>query len=231
MINIWDRAEHLANYTIGLLLRNSDLVPYTLDHSSYDFNWENFVFESNKFRRAHVEIVDARQNKKIWIMHFCIFPHYNDSSPIFGFDIVAGKEKITGLFHDYSVAGNKNHEMLDTFKNISSSYYPNKPRELPAWAKQIFSENMIAAGNLDKIEFEKASELYYNTLNYYVANVGQKRESENDYSESHDRYCYYQKQNPRTPQMMIGLGVNKDLFQEYMNNILFPQKRNFNERT
>jgi hypothetical protein len=228
MTDIWDKAEEVASFTVGTLLRNANHVPYSFDHNRYDFKWENYVFSSDKFRRAHVEVVDARETKKIWIMHFCIFPHYDDSSPIFGFDIVCGKDKITGMFHDYSVAGSDNHFMLDRFEDISKTYYPNKVRELPEWGKQIFSKSMIAAGNLDKNEFEVASKVYYNTFKYYLANVGSIRESDKDYSMSHDRYCYFQKQNPRTPHMMHSLGVNKNLFQGYMDSVLFPERNNRN---
>lgn len=231
MIDIWDKAEELASYTIGTLLRRSNLIPYSFDHNRYDFIWENYVFQSDKFRRAHVEVVDARNTKKIWIMHFCIFPHYDDTSPIFGFDIVAGKEKITGIFHDYSIVGASDHYMINAFEDLTSNYKPNKIRDLPDWAKKIFSNNMMAAGNLDKFEFDIASKIYYNTLNYYLDNVGKNRDPEKDYSESHDRYCYYQKQNPRTPQMMISLGVNKNLFQGYMDHVLFPQRNAYNGRT
>ena len=228
MDNIWDKAERLATNTVGTLLRKSLYIPYDFDHTRYDFKWENYIFISNQFRRAHIEIVDARELKKIWIMHFCIFPHYDDPSPIFGFDIVCGRDKITGMFHDYSVAGASNHFMLDRFAEISKTYYPNKPRELPEWGKQIFSSNMIAAGNLDKNEFDIASEVYYNTFNYYLANVGRNRDPNKDYSESHNRYCKYQKQNPRTPHMMHSLGVNENLFQGYMDSVLFPERTNSN---
>jgi hypothetical protein len=118
--------------------------------------------------------------------------------------------------------------MLNEFKEISSTYCPNKKRELPKWAFQIFSNSMIAAGNLDKNEFDLASKVYYNTLKYYLDNVGSTRQMDKDYSESQDRYCYYQKQNPRTPHMMHSLGVNKNIFQEYMDGVLFPERNKRN---
>lgn len=228
MDNIWEVAEKLATNTIGTLLRKSTYVPYDLNHAKYNFEWENYIFTSPKFRRAHIEIVDARKLKKIWIMHFCIFPHYDDPSPIFGFDIVCGKDKITGLFHDYSVSGDINHKMINKFSEISKKYYPNKTRELPEWARQIFSMDMIAAGNLDKNEFVLASETYYNSLSYFLDNVGESRNEKNDFSKFHDRYCIYQKQNQRTSNMMHSLGVEQNLFKDYMNNVLFPERDSIN---
>jgi len=229
MDNIWDNAENLACFTLGKLLRCSNFIPFNFEHAEYNFKWENYIFKNDKFRRAHLEIVDARELKKIWIMHFCIFPHYNDNSPIFGFDIVCGREKITGMFHDYSEVESNDHFMLNSFKEISSSYLPNKKRELPEWANQIFSSNMIAAGNLDKKEFDLASKIYYNSLNYYLTNVGITKNKNKDFSVYQNRYCYYQKQNPRTSQMMHSLGLDKNLFQEYMDNVLFPERHQSNE--
>jgi hypothetical protein len=62
--------------------------------------WVNRVWTSENYRRAHIDVVDARATKGLWMMHCCVFPHTNNPAPIFGFDVVAGKTKITGCFHD-----------------------------------------------------------------------------------------------------------------------------------
>jgi hypothetical protein len=77
------------------------------------YSWPNSVYASNSFRRAHIDIVDARESKKLYMLHLCIFPHAYDPAPIFGFDIIAGPSKVTGAFHDFSpVAGDTS---LDTW--------------------------------------------------------------------------------------------------------------------
>ena len=77
--------------------------------------WVNRVWTSFKYRRAHIDVVDARETKGLWMMHCCVFPHTHNSAPIYGFDIIAGKYKVTGCFHDYSPTVNSGHPMSTWF--------------------------------------------------------------------------------------------------------------------
>jgi hypothetical protein len=48
----------------------------------------------------------------------------------------------------------------------------NKPRELPEWARQIFSPAMVAAGNLrEEDEIKQLCDLAKQTLDFYIKNV------------------------------------------------------------
>jgi hypothetical protein len=39
------------------------------------YGWTNRTWKNNSLRRAHVEVVDARDTKKLWIIHVCMFQH------------------------------------------------------------------------------------------------------------------------------------------------------------
>ena len=80
--------------------------------------WINRVWTSDSYRRAHIDVVDARETKGLWMMHCCVFPHIHNPAPIFGFDVVAGKNKITGCFIDYSPAGDVFHPMIKYLDTI-----------------------------------------------------------------------------------------------------------------
>ena len=41
--------------------------------------------------------------------HVCLFPELTNGGPIYGFDIIAGKNKVTGAFHDFSPLLQKEH--------------------------------------------------------------------------------------------------------------------------
>ena len=43
------------------------------------------------------DVVDARESKGLWMMHVCIFPNLDNNGPIYGFDVIAGKNKMTGV--------------------------------------------------------------------------------------------------------------------------------------
>jgi hypothetical protein len=221
MIEVWPQADKLAKTIIEKLKQYTpeDLKP-EYRHESDNFTWENYIWTSDKFRRAHIEIVDATKHKKMWVMHMCIFPHYNSSDPIFGFDIVCGHNKITGAFHDFSYTGDS--KTYDWYQDKMSKITWNKPRELPEWAKRIFSPNMLAAGNIQtQEEFDQLASTVIDNLDYYLYNVGIA--SKDDYKEAHNNYCKNQKLNPHTPAMMINFGVDKDVFMNFMDEVLFPE--------
>jgi hypothetical protein len=145
--------------------------------------------------------------------------------PIFGFDIVAGQNKITGLFHDFSIVAPK-HRLIDYFKAQSCSLQLTKPRRLPEWGKQIFSPSMIAAGNVGVVEFKRILDVYYQNLLTYLTYIGLERKNIYNFTMEHDKYCHYQKQNDKTPAMMHSLGIDKKIFSEFMNKVLFPKSTN-----
>ena len=46
-----------------------------------------------------------------------------------------------------------------------------------------------------------------------------------DYSKEHNHYCFNQKLNPHTPAMMVNFGVDKTVFSEFMDEVLFPENK------
>jgi len=191
----------------------------------HSFDWPNYVYSSDKFRRAHLDIVDARSTKKLYMMHLCIFPHYNDPSPIFGLDLIAGPNKITGAFHDFSM--NNNHFISEWFQNRVKDLEWSKPRQLPDWAKNIFSPSMVAAGNIQsEEELETFISLVDETMNYYLGNVGTTHLPISYHShikEQQNYYCQNQKQNPHTPRVMESLGLDVDTVKMFIQECLFPE--------
>jgi hypothetical protein len=188
--------------------------------------WVNRVWTSSAYRRAHVDVVDARSSRGLWMMHCCVFPHLSNDGPIFGLDVIAGKNKITGFFHDYSPTINANHQMIVDFAEAASSTVWKKTRELPEWARQIFTESMIAAGNInDPEELQKIFDFSNESITNYLMEI----ESYNNRSNSEvgksfqNRYAYFQKQNPHTPKTMKALGLNEDDVDHFVRSCLFPE--------
>lgn len=220
---IWERAELLSRDFIKRI-EDSGAVKEELKpeyHIDSDFRWENHLYTHDRFRRAHVEILDARKAKKIWVMHATVFPHFNSSDPIFGFDIVAGEKKITGAFHDFSHVGFS--DLYDWYQMKMEKLDWNKPRDLPPWAKAIFSPQMLAAGNIQsKEELDQLVSTAIDNLDRYLYNVGKYPDSK-DYTEKHNFYCSMQKMNPHTPAMMQSLGIDVNLFRKFMDDVLFPE--------
>jgi len=223
MTHIWKSVEQLA-YQIEDKFKQSG-EKYT--ESEHEYDWYNSLYRSLKYRRAHIEIVDKRDSHGIYILHSTIFPHFNDSSPIWGFDIIAGENKITGAFHDFSNAGDPRHEMIQWFFHRVKELEWSKPRKLPEWAQQIFSPSMIAAGNIsNEKEIKLISDTALDSLDYYIENVGLTQESGADFHMAQNRYCYYQKQNPQVVRSMVSMGVPIQTITSFVDQILFPETIN-----
>jgi phycocyanobilin:ferredoxin oxidoreductase len=188
--------------------------------------WVNRVWTSFDYRRAHVDVVDARDSKGLWMMHCCVFPHLTNPAPIFGFDVIAGKNKITGCFIDYSPAGDRDHPMIEYFAEEVSGYEWIKKRELPDWAQRIFSPYMVAAGNVqDPQELSQIEGLAHTLINHYLETVGETNGIVEDTTESQNFYAQNQKQNPHTPKVMASLGLNEEDVRVFIQDCLFPEIR------
>ena len=186
--------------------------------------WVNRVWTSDAYRRAHVDVVDARESKGLWMMHCCIFPHVHNPAPIFGFDVIAGKNKITGCFIDYSPAGDSEHPMIEYFGDEVGRYEWNKKRKLPEWAERIFSEHMVAAGNVqDESELKQLTSLAHILVNHYVETVKETNKTANNTTEAQNYYCENQKCNPHTPKVMVSLGLSEDDVRIFIQECLFPE--------
>jgi hypothetical protein len=224
MSNIWESLIDVCNFYIDILEKSG--IEYKEDNMERFNNngWVNRTWKSSLYRRAHIDVVDARETKGLWMMHCCIFPHLTDSSPIFGFDVIAGKNKITGCFIDYSPTIDKNHKLLTHFETMVSQYEWKKVRELPDWAKRIFSENMVAASNInDSNELENIVSLAKDSIVCYINNLTDSNDSNKcDVIKSQEYYGFNQRQNPHTPRTMTALGLSPQDVDYFVNNCLFP---------
>ena len=188
--------------------------------------WVNRVWTSSFYRRAHVDVVDARETRGLWMMHCCVFPHLRNPAPIFGFDVIAGKNKITGCFVDYSPTADKNHPMCEWFAGEVDKLEWRKARALPDWAQRIFSPSMVAAGNVqDETELAQIRELAEKCVYNYTATVMESAGQCDDNTEQQNFYAQNQKQNPHTPKVMTSLGLSEDDVTMFIQDCLFPEIR------
>lgn len=215
---IFDRLEEHANNFQAIL--NSRL---TRADETHDFPWDNLVYTGKGARRAHIDIVDKREEKKLYMMHLCVFPSVNSSAPVYGFDLIAGPNKVTGAFHDFSPI-NCDHPLNDVFAKRVKGYSWSKKRELPPWAKAIFSDNMVSAGNIkDLNELEEVLNLSACNLLEYLDYLEDESTTSSDYTKGQNRYCHFQKQNPHTPRVMESLGYDPDTVNRFIQTCLFPE--------
>jgi phycocyanobilin:ferredoxin oxidoreductase len=217
---VWNSLISLEQYIKDSL----DKISYRSFESTYQSNFDNLVWTNESFRRAHICVVNAIETKGLWMFHCCIFPHLHNPAPIFGFDVVAGKNKITGCFHDFSPTCDKNHFLIDWFRDNVKHYNWNKKRELPEWAKRIFTEDIIAAGNVqDENELLQMQSMIRNNLDYYLLHVDKTNNQVISTKTEQNFYSINQKLNPHTPRVMTSLGLDKNNVTSFINEYLFPE--------
>jgi phycocyanobilin:ferredoxin oxidoreductase len=224
MSNVWDtliEIQHLLESSFNET--GTEIFEAGMDRFNQP-GWVNRVWTSDSYRRAHVDVVDARETKGLWMMHCCIFPHTHNPAPIYGFDVVAGKNKITGCFHDYSKAGDPKHPMMEWFAEEISKLEWRKPRALPEWATNIFSPSMVAAGNVqDQAELDQIISMAKTTLAHYLDTVGETNNTAVNTTLDQNFYAQNQKQNPHTPRVMVSLGLSEEDVQHFIQECLFPE--------
>lgn len=180
-------------------------------------------FYSDKFARGHLSVVDARETKNLFLLHCTIVPNQNDPSPIFGFDIISGPKKVSGAFHDLSPTVETGMTMRFNYEADKLTW--NKRRPLPAWAKEIFSEHIVAIGAVGPEELSKFIRFGLDTLNYYLTHVGVG--TNKSYIDLHNRYASQQRLNQATLRTLISLGLTEEQAKTFVYENLFPMVETF----
>ena len=224
---IWDRLIKCKDEIVATLNVNcEEYIEEGMNRfNNPNYGWVNRTWKNKNIRRAHVDVVDVRHTKKLWMMHVCLFPNLTNGGPIYGFDIIAGEKKVTGAFHDFSPLLKKEHPLTRWFLEETKWFKPNKERELPDWAKAIFSGGMIAAGNVtEEKELNQICTLAVSNLNAYIDKIGDfnNDSKQEDVIKAQNYYCEHQQKNPHTPRVMQSLGLPEDDIKLFCSDNLFP---------
>ena len=225
---IWERLIKCKDDIVEILdLTCSEYKESGMERfNNEEFGWVNRTWKNEYIRRAHVDVVDVREKKGLWMMHVCLFPELTNGGPIYGFDVIAGENKVTGAFHDFSPLLQKDHPLTNWFLNETKWFKPSKERELPDWAKAIFSGGMIAAGNVrDEKELNQICTLAVDNLANYIDKIRNHdgEATREDVIKAQNYYCEHQQQNPHTPRVMQSLGLPEDDIKLFCQDNLFPK--------
>jgi len=225
---IWDKLINCKDEIINIFDEQAtEIQEDGLDYFNRpESGWINRVWANDYVRRAHIDVVDARDSKGLWMMHVCIFPTLDNPAPIYGFDVIAGKNKMTGAFHDFSPSADPEHPMIQGYFDSVEHFVPEKQRELPEWARNIFTGKMLAAGNVKSDE--EATEIIriaLDNLRAYFDEVGETKGygDQTIVAASQDYYCHNQQQNPHTANVMKSLGLPEEDVDKFCTDMLFPK--------
>jgi phycocyanobilin:ferredoxin oxidoreductase len=228
MSTIWDHLIDCQHKIIDIFDRYAKEISEEglEEFNQPDNGWINRVWANDHVRRAHIDVVDARNTKGLWMMHVCVFPVLNNDGPIYGFDVIAGKNKMTGAFHDFSPSATMDHPMIEGYYNSVEDFIPKKQRELPEWARNIFTDKMLAAGNVNTEEEAVAIiNIALNNLQSYFEEIPEYTGFADNslVIASQNYYCHNQQQNPHTANVMKSLGLDEKDVETFCRDMLFPK--------
>jgi phycocyanobilin:ferredoxin oxidoreductase len=198
-------------------------MPVDLDLASRtpaDLQWNNLLLRSQTFRRAHVEtfIVPGR----ITVLHVCVFPHLDDPAPIFGFDMVAGPARVTGIFLDLSpsTASPPLPGLSDVLDPSELASFATK-RTLPEWG-DIFSSDMLAIRPADIDETIRAICLARRALDCLLTMPRFRADpAPAAVAAGQARYSSGQRRNEHTLRMLSGF-IGPTPARRFIDEVLFP---------
>jgi phycocyanobilin:ferredoxin oxidoreductase len=198
-----DLVEIIARRLLKVIEHQHGAVPIPTP----DYGWENHRFRSPRFRLAHVEIFNQ---DRFCVVHCCVFPHANDPSPIYGFDVIAGENKITGVFMDLSPVAAPTNPFLEIDVG--------RARERPDWG-DIFSPHWLAC-RPSPDEMRLIGDEAVRVLVHYLPTLGSLGDRTAIVA-GQNRYCLQQRRNEHTRKALVNL-LGTERADEFMNEILFP---------
>ena len=124
---------------------------------------------------------------------------------------------------DFSPLHGYDHPFNDYMAEKVSGLEWNKPRELPDWAKEIFSENMLAVGNIrDGEELDQFMEVTKDLVDVYLNNIVSKAYvAKRDTKPFLNKYCTNQKMNPHLHRSILAMGISESDKNKYVDDVLF----------
>lgn len=180
-------------------------------------------FSSKNVDLGNISIIDMREEKSMWMMHIAAFANPRKPMPIYGFDVIVGKNKVTGCFHDMSPTQPGAHPTLEAFGEFVSHFVPHRERELPDWAKAIFSPHMVVAGATnDEKEITQLCHMGKENLFSWFrdnsedgAHCVDNPISVLQYEVARSKYCENQLMNTNSKNVMISLGLEPEYVTEF----------------
>lgn len=223
---LFDRLRDLSVELRNLFSRSMTLYDNP-KHTADLEGWSDWFWSSDTIRKAHLKTIEPVGKNKLWLMHINIFPQFNINLPIFGLDIVANPQKISGCFCDYSPITEGSHPYLDKFKLETQGLSWTRAREMPDWAQEIFSENIVGAGSIrEGEETDQLCQMALNLATFYCMEMNNPQYQKTfslDTRKAQNKYCRNQKMNRMLHSSILAMGISEERKNQYVENVLFEE--------
>jgi hypothetical protein len=219
----WDKFIVLSEELKNIFSKHADLVA---DGRDWHEDHINYFFKNHMLEMGHISIIDRRETHGMWMMHVNTYTNEKYPMPVYGFDVICGKKKVTGCFHDMSPT-TPNHPVVKQYEDTVRGFVPVRTRPLPDWAKEIFTESMVAAGNVkDEVEIDRLVDFGIRNLKNWFEYASTLEPTDDvELSKQHNagkaKYCHNQLMNDNSKNVMVALGLGEDYVKRFK-GIQFP---------
>lgn len=180
---------------------------------------ENYVWESEKFRKIHLEV--AQMKSGLDILHINMYPRYDYDIPIFGADVVASPKSVGAAIVDISSIREdrslpEEYKILDI---VETDFEEDK--KMPDWG-DVFSEYCVFVKPTED-EYEKFINTAFTYLNYHCAISHNTKANPDNIPinyEGHKFYCEKQRQNNKTRKVLESI-FDSEYADKYISEMLF----------
>jgi phycocyanobilin:ferredoxin oxidoreductase len=184
---------------------------------------ENRCFQAPQFRKLHLELAQVGSN--LDILHCVMFPQPEYALPMFGADIVGGKNGISAAIADLSPL-NEQRILPDTYSQALAAlpqHEFSQPRDLPDWA-DIFSDFcfFVRPGNTQEEQWFLERVTGFLTVHCELAVKAQSvtAQEKEEIVAAQDYYCDKQQQNDKT-RRVLEKAFGTEWAERYMTTVLF----------
>jgi hypothetical protein len=193
-----------------------------LDGLGQRFVWHNLIGAAPAFRRAHLEWLEVPG--RLAVLHLCIFPQLDDTAPIFGFDVIGGQARVTGLFLDLSpVLAAAPRPSLAGLLGATALRGFAEARARPDWG-DVFSDAFLAIRPHSAAELGRGIALAQQALAGMLERLGSGQHRGADRKAvlaGQTRYVEAQRCNIHTQRMLAGL-IGEAHATRFVTQSLFP---------
>lgn len=189
-----------------------------IDLDVFEQTWQDQSIEN-----AHVNCIDARNNHNLFMMKLCIFPRFHNNSPIYEFNFVAGKDRISNIFHDFAPIADTEHPLLEEFQKNTQEFTLKNPKNLSEWAQKIYSNKAVYSTSVnDVIEAEKIFHAALYNLESYINSIEKYNhcEYQDIVKRSQDFFCNQKLENSDGVKQLEKLGLSKQESQKFFDDLL-----------
>ncbi|NEO87755.1 MAG: phycocyanobilin:ferredoxin oxidoreductase [Spirulina sp. SIO3F2] len=184
---------------------------------------ENRCYSAPPFRKMHLEL--AKVGKNLDILHCVMFPDFTYGLPMFGCDIVVGRDQVSAAVADLSPT-HPSGQLPESYQNclaiLPKAQFAHE-RKLPAWG-DIFSSHCLFIRPTSLQEEQQFLRWVQALLQLHCQQAQDARPLPTEQQQRHWRgqhhYCTQQQHNDKT-RRVLEQAFDPDWADRYMTTVLF----------